>query len=230
VILDYENPFPDREAVIHELGHLFLSCLFSPRTDGISFYPRHPDFIAVASYSRDKVIASRMLKITVAGAVAVFDCADAARLGPQPPPEEVFLNEAGNGLRQFRTDRELAGEYAAKMARGGPSRPHILRAIASARRELTRLNGAELLIAVSEGILRWLEADNRARWLKALEIKNPHTTVFFNANHLRDLLAQTAADHPALVLGTTQLVTLLDQQRQNLEQARQRQQAIRNKS
>jgi len=120
---------------VHELGHLFASTVFAPRTDGIAFFARCPGTIALASFSKDKVTASRRISIAVAGAVATHDAAVAGGLGEQPCPTEVFNANNDELFPEFCGDRATVREFTIGLG-ADKKDATIIRAINRTRREL----------------------------------------------------------------------------------------------
>lgn len=214
-----DHPFPERTSVVHELGHLFISAIFAPRTDGIIFFARNPGTIALASYTKDRVTASRRLAIAVAGAVAAHDSAAVGSLGAQPKPEDVFGADCDELFPEFYGDRETVRAFTANLD-AVKKRSAIERAIARARRELEILGGAPLLIAATDGILGWLESNDRAKWHEALEQPGPHASVFFGHRAVIQLMARIAEEQRLLTAGAGRIQALIEEQWARAERER----------
>lgn len=206
-ISEHENPFPDWTTIAHELGHLIVAWQVTVGS-GVAFYPRHPTERAFAEYSRTGVSPSNRVLIAVAGAIGQQEIGRTGRCPPQPSPEEVFLSTPAYVLPEFSGDYETVCEFAPQMT--GETKDVILASIGRCRDMMAAVGGVMLIVALGEGILTWLEEDDRARWKEALDAHYSLATVNFVEARVHKRLREVTAADSALAAGCRILIARID--------------------
>ena len=202
-----ELPFPTRETVVHEVGHMVMVCLLTANFDGLSFFARDRGDAGGVSHRRSGVSLTDQLAIAVAGVVAQHAAGDSGYLGQQLTPGDALVRDLSEANWHFRGDWGNVRAISKHLPSNVPFETVMEAAFTRVREVFVSLGGIDFLTALADRILEWLESDNRASWRKALSPDTDSEFVCLWAKDLRELLHALAQEKPMFAEGCQALLT-----------------------
>jgi hypothetical protein len=185
----YENPFPTRTAVAHEVGHLIIVCLLSPNfRGGISFMTRDRTSLAQTQFQPTGLSDSDRVAIAVAGMVGVSQSAIGNFVEDGPMARDFFTRTLVETSLTHGSDQAIAWDLAVSIGGRSRARAVILQKIGDCEDLFDAIGGPPLVAEIALGVMNWLEANNRSSWRVALAKRSALACVVFSESNFYDLL------------------------------------------